>query len=90
MASRLSDSILAEGGHRNWTFIEKVAAANPELVDLSPLLEGVALQLRKDVPLQLVVNMFQKMVRHPKPALIYFSLCEFRISDMCCSRKAGS
>ena len=33
------------------------------VIDLSGLLEEAVLQLRKDVPLELVVDMFQKMVR---------------------------
>ena len=33
------------------------------MVNLSGLLEEAVLQLRKDVPLELVVNMFQKLVR---------------------------
>ena len=32
------------------------------VIDLSGLLEEAVLQLRKDVPLELVVDMFQKMV----------------------------
>ena len=37
------------------------------MVNLSGLLEEAVLQLRKDVPLELVVNMFQKMVSSPNP-----------------------
>ena len=36
---------------------------NAPVIDLSGLLEEAVLQLRKDVPLELVVDMFQKMVR---------------------------
>ncbi|GJE98065.1 Cl-channel protein [Phanerochaete sordida] len=51
---------------RGWTFVRGAAAAGGgERVDLAPLLDPATLQLRKDVPLQLVVNMFQKMnLRH--------------------------
>ncbi|KIP04518.1 hypothetical protein PHLGIDRAFT_109438 [Phlebiopsis gigantea 11061_1 CR5-6] len=50
---------------QQWTFIKSAARANPELVNLSSLLDEAVLQLRKEVPLQLVVNMFQKMnLRH--------------------------
>ena len=45
-----------------WTFVAATARGNPELVDLSSLLDEAVLQLRKDVPLQLVVDMFRKMV----------------------------
>ena len=37
------------------------------MTDLSGLLEGAVLQLRPDVPLELVVDMFQKMVRRSDP-----------------------
>lgn len=49
-------------GTQKWTFTKSVASSNPELVNLAPLLDEAVLQLRKEVPLQLVVNMFQKMV----------------------------
>ncbi|KAI0339618.1 Cl-channel protein [Trametopsis cervina] len=50
---------------RRWTFVPAKARADPTLLDLSALLDEAALQLRKDVPLQLVVNMFQKIsLRH--------------------------
>ena len=51
-----------QGGQRRFTFSQPRAAENPEVIDLSTLLEDSVLQLRKDVPLQLVVTMFQKMV----------------------------
>ncbi len=51
-----------ENALRRCTFSQDVAAANPDMVNLSSLLEEAVLQLRKEVPLQLVVNMFQKMV----------------------------
>ena len=54
------DGALNETQH--WTFIKSISRSNPELVNLSPLLDDAVLQLRKEVPLQLVVNMFQKMV----------------------------
>lgn len=39
---------------------------NPDQsVDLSMVLEEAVLQLRKEVPQEVVVNMFQKMVRQP-------------------------
>ncbi|EKM50668.1 uncharacterized protein PHACADRAFT_264052 [Phanerochaete carnosa HHB-10118-sp] len=57
------DGALTEA--QRWTFIKAAAAADNELVNLAPLLDEAVLQLRKDVPLQLVVNMFQKMnLRH--------------------------
>ena len=54
------DGVLTEG--QQWTFIRDVAASNSEMINLAPLLDQAVLQLRKEVPLQLVVNMFQKMV----------------------------
>ncbi|PSR74313.1 hypothetical protein PHLCEN_2v9930 [Hermanssonia centrifuga] len=55
----------AENALRRCTFSQDIAAANPDMVNLSSLLEEAVLQLRKEVPLQLVVNMFQKMnLRH--------------------------
>ncbi|KAI0675830.1 chloride channel [Trametes maxima] len=40
-------------------------ARSSDMLDASPLLEEAVLQLRKDVPLELVVNMFQKLnLRH--------------------------
>ena len=54
------DGVLVET--HSWTFIKSQASSNPELVNLAPLLDTSVLQLRKEVPLQLVVNMFQKMV----------------------------
>ncbi|KAK7685663.1 hypothetical protein QCA50_011007 [Cerrena zonata] len=60
----LSDDA-ASGVQRICTFSKHAAANNPDLVDLSDLIDDTVLQLRKDVPLQLVVNMFQKMnLRH--------------------------
>ncbi|KAI0769196.1 Cl-channel protein [Irpex lacteus] len=51
--------------NRQWTFTAAIARQNPEFVDLSPLLDEAVLQLRKEVPLQLVVDMFKKMnLRH--------------------------
>lgn len=41
----------------------QAAEGDSSLLNLSSLLEEAVLQLRKDVPLELVVNMFQKLVR---------------------------
>ncbi|KAI0079343.1 Cl-channel protein [Panus rudis PR-1116 ss-1] len=55
----------ASSTNRRCTFSKAVASADPDAVDLSGLLDDTVLQLRKEVPLQLVVNMFQKMnMRH--------------------------
>lgn len=63
LVSEDPDGALTEA--RRWTFVKAAAAADSELVNLAPLLDEAVLQLRKDVPLQLVVNMFQKMnLRH--------------------------
>ncbi len=50
---------------RRCTFLppSRVDQGDNGMVNLSSLLEEAALQLRKDVPLELVVNMFQKLVR---------------------------
>lgn len=60
------EPLLAEdatsGVERRCTFSKELAASQPEIADLSGLLDDTVLQLRKEVPLQLVVNMFQKMV----------------------------
>ena len=51
-----------------------------ERVDLSGTLEDSIIQLRKEVPQELVVNMFQKLVRFssfknkPKNKLIFYQL----------------
>ncbi|CAL1714208.1 unnamed protein product [Somion occarium] len=63
------EPLLAEdatsGVERRCTFSKELAASQPEIADLSGLLDDTVLQLRKEVPLQLVVNMFQKMnLRH--------------------------
>ncbi len=56
--------------NRQWTFTAAIARQNPEFVDLSPLLDEAVLQLRKEVPLQLVVEMFKKMVRDEREVII--------------------
>lgn len=61
------DAIFAENpaGDRRCTFVppSQAAEGDSSLLNLSSLLEEAVLQLRKDVPLELVVNMFQKLVR---------------------------
>ncbi|KAH9943797.1 chloride channel [Amylocystis lapponica] len=55
----------ASGNRRNCTFYARAATADPHIVDLSSVLEDAVLKLRKEVPLELVVSMFQKLnVRH--------------------------
>ncbi|OJT09778.1 H(+)/Cl(-) exchange transporter 3 [Trametes pubescens] len=63
------DAIFAENpaGDRRCTFVPPSHAAEGDssVLNLSSLLEEAVLQLRKDVPLELVVNMFQKLnLRH--------------------------
>ncbi|KAI8996437.1 chloride channel [Trametes punicea] len=63
------ESLLAEDPNldRKCTFLppNRVAEGDSGMENLSPLLEEAVLQLRKDVPLELVVNMFQKLnLRH--------------------------
>ena len=61
------DELIADDPNmeRRCTFLppSRVDQGGSELINLSSLLEEAALQLRKDVPLELVVNMFQKLVR---------------------------
>lgn len=63
----------SSGVQRPCTFSKLVVASNPDVFDLSSLLDDTVLQLRKDVPLQLVVNMFQKMVDHFPISVTSFS-----------------
>jgi len=59
------ESLESEDGQRRCTFSKDVAAVDTEFINLSSLLDEAVLQMRKEVPLQLVVNMFQKMnLRH--------------------------
>lgn len=48
---------------RECTFSRIYAISEPDFIDLSPLMEVSVLELRTEVPLELVVNMFHKMVR---------------------------
>lgn len=53
---------------RECTFSRTYAASEPNFVDLSSLMEVSVLELRTEVPLELVVNMIHKMVRaYPSP-----------------------
>ena len=47
---------------RECTFSRTYAASEPDLIDLSSLMEVSVLELRTEVPLELVVNMIHKMV----------------------------
>ena len=58
-----TDTEIEDLPHRRWTFVAATARQHPELLDLSSLLDEAVLQLRKEVPLELVVDMFKKMVR---------------------------
>ena len=59
-----ADGLLAEDRSmdKRCTFLPQ-SQGDGSMVNLSGLLEEAVLQLRKDVPLELVVNMFQKLVR---------------------------
>jgi len=46
---------------RECTFSHTYAVSNPDLIDLSSLMEVSVLELRTEVPLELVVNTIQKM-----------------------------
>jgi len=53
------------GAQRRCTFVTRPSASDVNLLNLSPVLEESVLQLRKEVPLELVVSMFQKLnLRH--------------------------
>ncbi|EMD39275.1 hypothetical protein CERSUDRAFT_112928 [Gelatoporia subvermispora B] len=55
----------ASGAQRSCTFGAQPNAADAGIVNLALVLEEAILQLRKDVPLELVVSMFQKLnLRH--------------------------
>lgn len=49
------------------TFIHTYAVSEPDFIDLSSLMEVSVLELRTEVPLELVVNTIQKMVRVSYP-----------------------
>ncbi|KAL6309304.1 chloride channel [Sparassis latifolia] len=59
------EPLLAEdkssGAPRRCTFLVLPGASDSELVNLSTMLEEAVLQLRKEMPLELVVSMFQKL-----------------------------
>lgn len=74
---------------QRWTFIKAEASANPELVDLAPLLDEAVLQLRKEVPLQLVVNMFQKMASRSDEVLRRYELTDTCLEPSPCALFAG-
>ena len=48
---------------RECTFSRTYAASEPNFIDLSSVMEVSVLELRTEVPLELVVNMIHKMVR---------------------------
>lgn len=48
---------------RECTFSDTYATSEPDLINLSSLMEVSVLELRTEVPLELVVNMIHKMVR---------------------------
>ena len=52
---------------REGTFSDTYAASEPDFIDLSSLMEVSVLELRIEVPLELVVNTIQKMVRASFP-----------------------
>ena len=68
------DDLIADDPSREQrcTFLppSRVDQGDSGLVNLSGLLEEAVLQLRKDVPLELVVNMFQKMVSASTPCVL--------------------
>ena len=57
----LSDDLDADQRARRCTFFSQTSGANGSMVDLSGNFEAV-LQLRKEVPLEVVVTMFQRLV----------------------------
>lgn len=55
---------------RECTFSRTYAASEPDSIDLSSLMEVSVLELRTEVPLELVVNMIHKMVRKSLPPIV--------------------
>jgi len=55
---------------RECTFSRTYAASEPDFVDLSSLMEVSVLELRTEVPLELVVNMIHKMVCVSFPPIV--------------------
>ena len=56
---------LASGQRRRCTFASRDTPTESDLVDLSEVLEDAVLQMRPEMPLELVVSTFQKLVRTP-------------------------
>ena len=54
---------LASGQRRRCTFASRDTPTESDLVDLSEVLEDAVLQMRPEMPLELVVSTFQKLVR---------------------------
>ena len=63
-----------------------------ERVDLSSALEDSVIQLRKEVPQELVVSMFQKLVRSSFSSSLFrpFVLIQTRICVKSCSHMLAS
>lgn len=57
---------------RECTFSHTYATSEPEFIDLSSLMEVSVIELRTEAPLELVVNMFHKMVCIYCLALVFF------------------
>lgn len=64
---------------RECTFSHTHAASEPDLINLSSLMEVSVLELRTEVPLELVVNMIHKMVRAFFPIVFrpFNETCDF-------------
>jgi len=64
---------------RECTFSHTYAASEPDLINLSSLTEVSVLELRTEVPLELVVNMIHKMVRSFFPVVFrpFNETCDF-------------
>jgi len=79
---------------RECTFSHTYAASEPDFIDLSSLMEVSVLELRTEVPLELVVNMIHKMVRAFFFPLFFSRLTRcatfHRTCDKSFSRNGGS
>jgi chloride channel 3/4/5 len=66
-----TDSLPSEDAlrERKCSFAKRNVTVQTNLVNLSGSLEESVLQLRKELPAELVVSMFQKLVRSPASAI---------------------
>lgn len=71
---------------RECTFSRTYAVSEPDSIDLSSLMEVSVLELRTEVPLELVVNMIHKMVRETLSPLFFDRSARRAISHRICDK----